>query len=168
MTLNNPKGGIVTPAGEPATFSFAQTSALTPRADMFQGPISLSKGGAATVTISSRMQATGGDLFVTGGTLAFTANGSLASVTNVSVSGASSVLSVASRDNLPLLKAAPLSLSDGGKVEIAEGVSLRVASLTIDGNPVSAGIYTAATLGDVVSGGGSLRVGKIGGCLIVR
>ena len=77
-------------------------------------------------------------------------------------------MSVASRDNLPLSKTASLSLSDGGKVEIAEGVALRVASLTVDGVPVHAGIYTAATLSDAVSGDGSLRVGKIGSCLIIR
>ena len=167
LAINNPNGGFIASTGRPATLAFAQTSDMTPRADLFQGPISLSKGGSATVTIGSRMQTTGGNLSVTGGTLAFTANGSLASVTNVSVSGASSVMSVASRDNLPLLKTASLSLSDGGKVEIAEGVSLRVASLTVDGEPVSAGVYTAATLSDAVSGDGSLHVGKIGTCLII-
>lgn len=138
----------------------------SPRADVFRGPISLSKGGAATVTIDSRMQTTGGDLAVTGGTLAFGASGVLASVTNIAVSGASSLLSVASRANLPRAREIALRLSDGGKIFIPAGMTLRVASLALDGTPVKRGDYTAETLPDAVAGDGTLRVGRPGISLI--
>ncbi|MBQ6914557.1 MAG: hypothetical protein IJQ65_02470 [Kiritimatiellae bacterium] len=162
ITISNPNGDISTPTGEPATFSFEQKTDWTPRADVFRGPISLSKGGAATVTIASRMQTTGGDLSVTGGTLAFGESGVLASVTNIAVSGSSSILSVASRSNLPRAKEIALSLSNGGKVCIPAGMTLRVASLTIDGEPIERDDYTAATLPAAVLGDGTLRVGRPG------
>ena len=167
LNIANVHGYLTTPAAEPATLTFAQTSDWTPRADVFRGPISLSKGGTATVTIASRMQTTGGDLAVTGGTLAFGASGVLASVTNIAVSGSASVLSVASRANLPRAKEAALRLSDGGKVEIPAGVTLRVAELWIDGSPVERGDYTAETLPAAVSGDGTLRVGKPGLAVIL-
>lgn len=168
LNIDNAYGYFTTPAGKPATLKFAQnTTDWTPRADVFRGPISLSKGGAATVTIASRMQTTGGDLSVTGGTLAFGESGVLASVTNIAVSGSSSILSVASRSNLPRAKEIALSLSNGGKVCIPAGMTLRVASLTIDGEPVERDDYTAATLPAAVSGDGTLRVGSPGMSVII-
>ena len=169
LNIANAYGYFTTPAEKPATLKFAQVADAdwTPRADVFRGPISLSKGGAATVTIDSAMQTTGGDLAVTGGTLAFGESGVLASVTNIAVSGSSSILSVASRSNLPRAKEIALSLSNGGKVCITAGMTLRVASLTIDGEPVERDDYTAATLPAAVSGDGTLRVGRPGMSVII-
>ena len=168
LNIVNPYGYITTPSDKPATFAFDQTSDWTPRADVFQGPISLSKGGMATVTINSSMQTTGGDLMVTGGTLAFGESGVLSSVTNITVSGEGSLVTLVSKANLPNHKKSILRLNDGGKLQIPSGMNLKVAELYIDGNKRRDGNYTAGNAADIVAGEGSLIVGSPAFKIIIR
>lgn len=168
LNIANPYGYITTPSDKPATFSFAQTSDWTPRADVFKGPISLSKGGSATVTINGKMTLTGGDLTVTGGTLAFGESGVLSSVTNITVSGEGSLVSLVSKANLPNHKESILRLNDGGKLQIPSGMNLKVAELYIDGNKRRDGNYTAGNAADIVAGEGSLIVGSPAFKIIIR
>ena len=168
LNIVNPYGYITTPSDKPATFAFDQTSDWTPRADVFQGPISLSKGGMATVTINSSMQTTGGDLTVTGGTLAFGESGVLSSVTNITVSGEGSLVSLVSKANLPNHKESILRLNDGGKLQIPSGMNLKVAELYIDGYKRRDGNYTAGNAADIVAGEGSLIVGSPAFKIIIR
>ena len=168
LTINNPYGYITTPSDKPATFSFAQTSDWTPRADVFKGPISLSKGGSATVTINGKMTLTGGDLTVTGGTLAFGESGVLSSVTNITVSGEGSLVTVVSKANLPNHKESILRLNDGGKLQIPSGINLKVAELYIDGDRRPDGNYTAGNAADTVAGEGSLIVGSPALKILIR
>lgn len=168
LNIVNPYGYITTPSDKPATFAFDQTSDWTPRADVFQGPISLSKGGMATVTINSSMQTTGDDLTVTGGTLAFGESGVLSSVTNITVSGEGSLVTLVSKANLPNHKKSILRLNDGGKLQIPSGMNLKVAELYIDGNKRRDGNYTAGNAADIVAGEGSLIVGSPAFKIIIR
>ena len=168
LNIVNPYGYITTPSDKPATFAFDQTSDWTPRADVFQGPISLSKGGTATVTINSSMQTTGGDLTVRGGTLAFGESGVLSSVTNITVSGEGSLVTLVSKANLPNHKKSILRLNDGGKLQIPSGMNLKVAELYIDGNKRRDGNYTAGNAADIVAGEGSLIVGSPAFKIIIR
>lgn len=168
LNIANPYGYITTPSDKPATFSFAQTSDWTPRADVFKGPISLSKGGSATVTINGKMTLTGGDLTVTGGTLAFGESGVLSSVTNITVSGEGSLVTLVSKANLPNHKKSILRLNDGGKLQIPSGMNLKVAELYIDGDKRRDGNYTAGNAADIVAGEGSLIVGSTAFKIIIR
>ena len=168
LNIANPYGYITTPSDKPATLAFDQTSDWTPRADVFQGPISLSKGGTATVTINSSLQTTGGDLTVTGGTLAFSESGVLSSVTNITVSGEGSLVTLVSKANLPNHKKSILRLNDGGKLQIPSGIKLKVAELYIDGDKRRDGNYTAGNAADIVAGEGSLIVGSPALKIIIR
>ena len=168
LNIVNPYGYITTPSDKPATFAFDQRSDWTPRADVFQGPISLSKGGTATVTINSSLLATGGDLTVRGGTLAFGESGVLSSVTNITVSGEGSLVTLVSKANLPNHKKSILRLNDGGKLQIPSGMNLKVAELYIDGYKRRDGNYTAGNAADIVAGEGSLIVGSPAFKIIIR
>jgi autotransporter-associated beta strand protein len=168
LNIANPYGYITTSSDKPATLAFDQTSDWTPRADVFQGPISLSKGGTATVTINSSLLATGGDLTVRGGTLAFGESGVLSSVTNITVSGEGSLVTLVSKANLPNHKKSILRLNDGGKLQIPSGMNLKVAELYIDGYKRRDGNYTAGNAADIVAGEGSLIVGSPAFKIIIR
>ena len=112
--------------------------------------------------------ATGGDLTVRGGMLAFGESGVLSSVTNITVSGEGSLVTLVSKANLPNHKKSILRLNDGGKLQIPSGMNLKVAELYIDGDRRPDGNYTAGNAADIVAGEGSLIVGSPAFKIIIR
>ena len=70
--------------------------------------------------------------------------------------------------NANLSTEAALTVEEGGKIEIANGVKIQVRSLTIGEKPCAAGIYSARTLPDLITGGGRLVVGRGGLVITIR
>jgi len=146
---------VVSNSTERAGTLYVRQTADFTQQGTFGGNLNLSFGGTATTTLSRPSTAVG-TLEVTGGTLAFTAAASWQGATNVAVRGATSKIALASGDTF--CKKATLALDDGGKIEIAAGVTQQVLLLQANGMPRPNGRYTAASHPDLVSGGGTLRV----------
>lgn len=154
-----------------AKYSGANARVTLNLAGDFAGQAGLSKSGSDVSTVDAVMSSTG-VVEVTEGRLEFAATAGWPNATAIRVAAGEGVVEA----NWPVLavttsqkfKSAALSVVNHGKLEIPSGKCVRVASLTTDDGPVGAGVYTAATLPGVVSGGGSLMVGTLGLSLIVR
>lgn len=85
--------------------------------------------------------------------------------TNVVVTGENALLRLTRAGNLS--DAATLSLEDGGRVTIDEGVRQQVDRLVIDGIEQPRGTYTKERC-DRIAGAGKLRVGNFGFAIIYR
>lgn len=86
--------------------------------------------------------------------------------TNVVVRGESATLFLQGSDNLKPY--AEVSVEEGGRIDLAQGVRIRVAALRVGGESLPIGIYTAKSLPNVLSGRGRLRVGDPGVVIIFR
>ena len=75
------------------------------------------------------------------------------------------LLALDGRDNLS--SAATLTVEEGGKVEIAEGVGIRVNALVLNGQKMPVGVYSKANLPAFFDGAGHVVVGK-GTVVILR
>jgi hypothetical protein len=139
----------------PATLYLNQTADTAPRA-VFGGNLSVDISGGKTTTIDHAMTASG-EVTVNGGTLAFTAGGSWRKASAVSVNG-NAKLTLAAAGNLG--SKTRLILASESSLEIAAGVSLRVASLRVNGEERPLGYYRF--------GDGELAVGPRGFKMIVR
>lgn len=142
------------------------TTTDRPWVSMLQGGVSLVKEGEGTLTFGN-VNSTTGRLAVCSGTVAFadqhqdgTPNlhkGSFPSVSEVAVSGG--VLVVDSADRLPAKTVYRLS---GGKLDLAEGVTLEASELYVpDGNSGwtrLSGSFNSSNLSQYITGEGSINV----------
>lgn len=146
---------ITNSSDSPATLYVNQTQNSTPWLD-FDGKLSVDFSGNYTTTISREMTASG-DLTVNAGTLAFTADGSWRSVGNVAVNGSAKLTVAAARTFNGNMN---LTLASSSSLEIAQGVRMRVATLTVGGI-----LYTN---GKFSFGDGEVVVGRAGMTMSVR
>ncbi|MBR4651855.1 MAG: hypothetical protein IKO72_00710 [Kiritimatiellae bacterium] len=146
---------ITNSSDSPATLYVNQTMNSTPWLD-FDGKLSVDFSGNYTTTISREMTASG-DLTVNAGTLAFTADGSWRSVGNVAVNGSAKLTVAAARTFNGNMN---LTLASSSSLEIAQGVRMRVATLTVGGI-----LYTN---GKFSFGDGEVVVGRAGMTMSVR
>jgi len=133
----------------------------------FSGNIDMSidkSGGGGNLYLTGVSTVPGNTLAVSNGVLGISATGKWAG-TEVLV-GPSGTFSLAAADNLP--KEANLTVATGGKINIASGVKVCVASLSLGGTPLPSGTYTAANRSDLITGAGRLRVGNSGMVVIFR
>ena len=86
--------------------------------------------------------------------------------TNVVIRGEGAKLSL--QPKATLVRESVVTIDDGGKLDIAAGVSVKISQLIVDGRPMQAGTYTAANLPEVISGEGRVRVGQLGFALFVQ
>ena len=110
-----------------------------------------------------------GDLSVKSGELSLDANSTWLNGTNFTARGTGTLkFAAAGQINGDF---AQLHVADNGKVYIPEGVTLRVSAATHDGQSVDAGTYEtdgATGISAHLTGGGRLRVGKVGMMLILK
>ena len=85
---------------------------------------------------------------------------------NIVVSGTNTRLVLTNAGNLS--EEAQISVLNGGKIDIATGVKVKVGSLTVDGVEMPSGIYGAANLPSAITGGGKLKIGEGATVLYVR
>lgn len=91
--------------------------------------------------------------------------------TNVVVNGVAGLptaLKLQGAQNLSKDAVVKIDTSKGAKIDIASGVKVQVAALSVNGVAQPEGLYTAAKLPDVITGGGKLRVGNPGVVIILR
>ena len=148
---------VTNSAAVAATLHINQTEETWTQKGTLSGNIDLVMDGTKAMTITNEWSAVG-SVTLRGGGIVFSENGSWRGATNISVSGSTTVLSVSNA--VAIGRTTGLTLSNGAKVEIGDGVSLRVGKLLVDGDPMPAGVYTAASRPDVVSGGGELCIGS--------
>ncbi len=86
--------------------------------------------------------------------------------TNVVVTGAGTRLVLKAAGNLS--EAAHISVTSGGRIDIASGVKVRVAGLSVDGVEMGSGIYTSGNLPGVILGGGRIKIGDAATVIIIR
>ena len=127
----------------------------------FTGNVNFTKAGALDHYLLGTSTSTG-TLTVTGGRLAFLEGGSWTAATKAVVAGAGTL--ALRRGDLGKEVALEVDAAAGAKIEIAEGQTVRCASLTVNGVPQETGVYT----GDAVTGGGQLFVGCPGLMLFLR
>ena len=163
-------GGTIS-SDEPGVLKLgAQNSVVTNSAVGFVGAAGFEMCGSGAVVFNRTIDSAG-ELRVTKGRLGFTENGSWRSCTNVTVSGTGRFAVAKART---ISTAAKMAISGSGVVEIPSGVVLRVASLTVGGEPVASGTYGSAdsaaskTYQSHFAGAGALAVGRRGFILTVE
>lgn len=119
---------ITSTSTNPAKLHLNQAKASTPSV-IFAGNLSVDFVGPVMTTIDRAMTATG-EVIVTSGTLAFTADGSWTTATRLSVADGASV-SLARADTFG--RGMEVSLVGDGRLQIAAGVTQTVSLLTVDG-----------------------------------
>ena len=134
------------------------------------GWVKLSLSGAGSLTLTNKVFASYGDLEVSNGTLAFASDASWPNGTNLIVRGTGTLRIGQSKT---FGNQAVLRFADSGKLSIPDGKRQKVAECWVGDTKVETGIYSAADLkeGDALYGhltSGTLRVGKVGGLLLVR
>jgi hypothetical protein len=94
---------------------------------------------SATFTFRKTVSPTTGILTVSNGTIRVAEGAGFTALSSVTVAGANSRFKVEEDAmwNIP----APFILDDGGKINVADGICVSIASLTVDGTPVTAGLY---------------------------
>lgn len=132
----------------------------------FTGAVSVQKQGPNTLVLSNGVASTTGDLSVTNGTLALDASAKWSKGLHFRVSG-QGILRLADKRQYDY-RQAELHLSEGGKIEIPEGVTLRFAAADLNGTPVQQDTYEAGDEGIAahIIGKGRLQLGK-GGCILI-
>ena len=125
--------------------------------------------GNASGSVHLRGVTAGADnaLTVTSGTCEIEA-GAQWGGTNIVISSGAVALKLTNAQNLPSAAAVRIAQANGAKVNIASGVKVQVAELFVNGTAQPEGLYTAAKLPDVITGGGKLRVGNPGVVIIFR
>ena len=137
-------GGAMKTTDGPATFTFTQTSLCTNATVAFTGPLSIVKRGAGTFVQTRAIEATG-TLRVAEGTFAFGVGGKCRACAGVEI-------------------------DEGAALEVAEGVNLRVKTLTVAGQELDGGTYWGADSANEpkapgVTGKGSVTIS--GGVLLI-
>ena len=134
------------------------------------GALSVEMAGAGTLLLKGRAFASTGGLCVTNGTLELATDATWLNGTSFTAKGEGTLKFGA--DDQVNRQLAALHLADNGKVEIPGGVTLRVASVDVDGGaPITEGSFKAndgTTIGGHLAGTGRLRIGQIGTVLIVQ
>ncbi|MBQ2631406.1 MAG: hypothetical protein IJG13_17145 [Kiritimatiellae bacterium] len=163
-------GGTVTSETSGMLNLAAQNAVVTNTAVKFTGAAGFGMAGTGAVFFNAAMESTA-SLAGSKGRLGFTENGSWRNATNVTVSGTGRLVVAKAKT---FSSDASMAIADSGVVEIPAGTMLRVASLTVDGEPVPAGVYGSSessankTYSGHFAGAGSLAVGKFGLMLIVQ
>ena len=163
-------GGTVTSESPGMLKLTAQNAVVTNTAVRFTGAAGFGMAGTGAVFFNSEMQSTA-SLVVSNGRLGFTKNGSWCNATNMTVRGTGRLVVAKAKTFSP---DASMAIAGTGIVEIPAGVTLRVASLTVDGEPVPKGVYGSSEspsdkrYASHFAGAGSLAVGKGGFMLIVH
>ena len=114
----------------------------------------LVKQGTASLELRGRSSGAMNVLTAAGGTLRLTAEAAWEGPVVVKNGG---LLALDGRDNLS--SAATLTVEEGGKVEIAEGVGVRVHALVLDGKKMPVGAYSNANQPAFFDGAGHVVVG---------
>lgn len=114
------------------------------------------KSGACEVRFTGTSEATETALAVEEGTVSFTGSARWAGP-SVTATGEGTVLRF---DGNNLTAAATLTVEEGGKVEIAEGVGIRVKALVLNGQKMPVGVYSKANQPAFFDGAGHVVVGK--------
>jgi len=150
------KPTVVTNSSErPALLYVNQTKNSTPWID-FAGDLSVDFSGNFTTVVNRAMTAKG-DLSVNSGILTFEDGGSWRNAENIDVNG-SAKMTIA--ESGVFHRTANMSLASETSLDIASGVAMRVASLTIGG--------VEMPFGDYRFGSGTLSVGPVAMRIIVR
>ena len=150
------KPTVVTNSSErPALLYVNQTKNSTPWID-FAGDLSVDFSGNFTTVVNRAMTAKG-DLSVNSGILTFEDGGSWRNAENIDVNG-SAKMTIAKSGVFH--RTANMSLASETSLDIASGVAMRVASLTIGG--------VEMPFGDYRFGSGTLSVGPVAMRIIVR
>ena len=134
----------------------------------FEGAVSVQKQGPNTLVLSNGVVSTTGELIVTNGTLALDASAKWTQGRRLRASG-QGVLRLADKRQYDF-RQADLRLSENGRIEIPEGVTLRFASAFLDGESVPDGTYKAGAKGFAahIVGEGQLLVGEAGLVIVFR
>lgn len=114
------------------------------------------KSGACEVRFTGTSEATETALAVEEGTVSFTGSARWAGP-SVTATGEGTVLRF---DGNNLTAAATLTVEEGGKVEIADGVGVRVNALVLNGQKMPVGVYSKANQPAFFDGAGHVVVGK--------
>lgn len=114
------------------------------------------KSGACEVRFTGTSEAAETALAVEEGTVSFTGSARWAGP-SVTATGEGTVLRF---DGNNLSSAATLTVEEGGKVEIAEGVGIRVNALVLNGQKMPVGVYSKANQPAFFDGAGHVVVGK--------
>lgn len=122
----------------------------------------LVKKGTASLELRGRSSGAMNVLTAAGGRLHLTAEAAWEGPAVVKNGG---LLALDGRDNLS--STATLTVEEGGKVEIAEGVGVRVNALVLNGQKMPVGVYSKANLPAFFDGAGHVVVGK-GTVVILR
>lgn len=129
----------------------------------FQGAVSFVKKGASPHYAGGVSTSTG-SLSVAGGRYVFLEGASWKTASGVDISN-DGVLEVTGNGVLTTKTPITVTGDEDGRISIPSGKTLKCASLTVNG--VTYGDGELVTSG-VVTGGGTLRVGKFGGLLLLR
>lgn len=166
---------ITTPADKPAVLAITgvQSAASTNTANI-TGPVTIEKSGDQAFYTFMRHVQTTGDLNISGGLFDIASNSSYTNVPNVRLSGTAKLGLHADKQ---LNRKVNLSVADGAKISIPEGVMVVVGQLYINGAevPVPYGTYGGAEspaeckdYAQYFEGKGILRAGRGGVTLILR
>jgi hypothetical protein len=161
-------------SAEPAVYGFTQTNDVTFTGLEVNGAVSLAKYGKGKVTFDNDIVSTGG-LTVGEGEFTFGPNGNWLNISNIVVSGTGK-LTLPSSGLFSKKVVASVDTSEGGCIQLADGVCQRFASLTVDGVELPAGIYGGASASEGVirsaafcaEGSGIAKVGALDFSIIVR
>lgn len=128
-----------------------------PDPSYFAGAIdaALVKKGTASLELRGRSSGEANVLTAAGGSLRLTADAAWEGPVVVKDGG---LLALDGRDNLS--STATLTVEEGGKVEIADGVGVRVNTLVLNGQKMPVGVYSAANQPAFLGGAGHVVVGK--------
>ncbi|NLF98609.1 MAG: hypothetical protein GX565_00500, partial [Lentisphaerae bacterium] len=129
-------------ANDPTCFiHFMGTMDDTSFSGLFKGSAGIcwDPANTATFTFRKSISPTTGILAVSNGTVRVTEDAGFTALSSVTVSGANSRFKVEA-DALRSIPA-PFFLNGGGKIGVADGIVIFVASLAVDGTPVAAGLY---------------------------
>ena len=133
------------------------------------GALSVEMAGIGTLVLKGRAFSSTGDLCATNGVLELAADATWLNGTNFTAKG-EGTLKFASKDQVTG-RNAWLHIADNGKVYVPEGVTMRFAAATLNGEPVGKGLYHAdddKALSAHIEGGGSIRIKRPGTILIVQ
>ncbi len=141
--------------GKTITFEENKFEDLGP--SYFAGAVdaALVKKGTASLELRGRSSGAANVLTAAGGRLCLTAEAAWEGPVVVQNGG---LLALDGRDNLS--SAATLTVEEGGKVEIAQGVGVLVHALVLNGQKMPVGVYSKANQPAFFDGAGHVVVGK--------
>ena len=131
----------------------------------FSGGVSLRQEGTGTYTILNQYCNTTGRLEVVNGTVAFDWEAGWGGDVEVFGSGTAKFLE---GSTLGRGKKSAVTIHDGGKLYVTNGVELRCSSLLLGSDDLAPGRYTAAEKPGWITGGGAVRVCGGGFTVILR